>query len=79
MSEELRPCPFCGRDAATNIQRRWADDDEIITHGVNCCWCNAQLGGSPFGGYQTEELAVAAWNRRAAASEGRAADEEAAA
>lgn len=52
MSEELKPCPFCGSSASL-----WND---IRTHFISCGGCSAR-GGS----YGTTEEAIDAWNRRA--------------
>lgn len=52
MSEELKPCPFCG---GKNI-RIW----NISTPWVSCDDCLANTACAP-----TEEEAVKYWNRRA--------------
>lgn len=52
-SESLKPCPFCGGKADTMMYHtppRWS---------VGCIGCAAQ-----FVGPETEEEAIAAWNRR---------------
>lgn len=72
MTEELKPCPFCG-----------SEGDAIVTHEVwnrctdhrqgyciECYDCGCSLGfmayhdGTWDGYYRTEEEAIEAWNRR---------------
>lgn len=60
---ELKPCPFCGGEAAlipnnffSESQKKWTTE----SYGVRCKHCKAQ-------GYQfwpTEKYAIEAWNRR---------------
>lgn len=54
MSEELKPCPFCGGQG---------DYYYIMTmrkHWIGCSNCNCATDG-----YDTEEEAIEAWNTRA--------------
>jgi len=51
MSEELKPCPFCGGDAEVN-----EIDDEYLS---SCSECSANLGF-----FETEHDAITAWNTR---------------
>ena len=55
MSDELKPCPFCGGDAGA--QTDYGTD--FPTHYVMCNQCNTQ--GDRF---CKEYQAIAAWNRR---------------
>lgn len=75
MSEELRPCPFCGGEASgdghANYNRplddvAWADGSPITeAFFVNCIKCGIDNGRPGLvGGYQTREQAIAAWNAR---------------
>lgn len=69
MSETLKPCPFCGGDAAFNTTRYSEDCDtarlngQTLFHGVNCVVCGGKMHGIV--GYKTKGRAAAAWNRRA--------------
>ena len=59
----LLPCPFCGNNDKLRIYVPFAEDKE--TSVVTCDQCNAE--GPYFGGSdsQSEDEAIAAWNRRA--------------
>lgn len=63
MTEELKPCPFCGGKAEVV----WMPYINVEGMGlvVECNHCWAETGY-----YATREEAIAAWNRRA--SDGRA-------
>lgn len=52
MSEELKPCPFCGGDANTIGERNWWD--------VECVYCGVRTTNE----YESEEKAIEAWNTR---------------
>lgn len=55
MSEQLKPCPFCGGEAALLC----TDNGWLVQ-----CWqCWAYMGTSGLG-FDTSEKAVEAWNRR---------------
>ena len=60
MSEELKPCPFCG--AKASVQRYSSG-----TGGPKCAvWCDAcHVGTSWLHGDDGEARVVAEWNRRA--------------
>ena len=76
---ELKPCPFCGSkdisDSGHSTYRwakrkdinKWWPDGSVIEEdfSVNCKHCFSSTRGT-FGGQQTKELAITAWNRRAA-------------
>lgn len=50
---ELKPCPFCGREA-----RRYHGTHDM--YGVACTKCTAKIYG-----YASKASATRAWNRRA--------------
>ena len=57
---KLKPCPFCGGEAEVDIlEHQYRGFPK--TYGVMCLNCNC--GTDWF--FETEEEAVAAWNRRA--------------
>ena len=59
MSEELKPCPFCGGDVE-------------IAEGMNEAWVscsNKQCGMGASGMFSTRKKAIAAWNTRAHVNE----------
>lgn len=53
MSEELKPCPFCGGEAEMRLY-----DCEYFAQCIECF-------SSTAADHQTEEDAASAWNRRA--------------
>lgn len=57
MSEELKPCPFCGAEAEQKFSRK---PFEVGSRGYGCTKCDAMVSG--FTGIP--ELQAAAWNRR---------------
>lgn len=66
-TEALKPCPFCGGEAALNTMRTRCKDtirlngqDEF--HGVNCILCGANTRGLV--GQKTTEQAAHKWNTR---------------
>ena len=77
----LKPCPFCGGKASANgktsyaIPRTkgtadawWEDGSPVNTaYFCSCTQCGANNGGI-MGGFQTQEKAIAHWNRRSALS-----------
>lgn len=57
MSEELKPCPFCGGNATSYGTRKMESGG--LTHClIHCDECSARLSA------ETENDAVEAWNRR---------------
>jgi len=54
MSEELKPCPFCGGKASIRLFYG-------VRYGVFCDCCDARVGGL----YIEKADAIDAWNRRA--------------
>ena len=67
MSDELRPCPFCGSEAAVTKVNLEPWDKDWVFYGVRCLE-DYQDGnfqhGHFIGGYKTEAEAIAAWNTR---------------
>lgn len=65
----LKPCPFCGGEAAlgTSTIKRWKDIHgnygEFTGHSVNCIMCGSTNRGIAEG-FQTPEKATEHWNRR---------------
>jgi len=56
MSDELKPCPFCGGEGVEVLDHR----ERGRPCSVECLECNASTGPQ-----LTDGDAVAAWNRRA--------------
>lgn len=50
MSDELKPCPFCGGKAIMGMFNVWCDN------------CRAETNGDDT--YATDDEIIAAWNRR---------------
>ena len=71
----LKPCPFCGGEAAlgTTTMQRWKDSDgnygTFTGHSVNCIMCGATNRGIAEG-FKTPEDAAHQWNRRSEAEQG---------
>lgn len=53
MSDELKPCPFCGEEAEVRYQSN--------LYGVRCKKCLATVAA-----FDTEAEAIEAWNQRVA-------------
>lgn len=74
MSEELKPCPFCGSEASAEGEVRYSrpvadctwDDGDPVTQAFfcNCTRCGVSNKGV-LHGHRTKDKAVSAWNRRA--------------
>lgn len=70
MSEQIKPCPFCG-DEATLYQRKSSSSTHLILR-VYCCSaeCNAESGAFPCEIESIEKYdearaeAIKAWNQR---------------
>lgn len=63
MPDKLKPCPFCGGEAKIITHDFFVPESWrslVGVYGVVCTSCRA--GGYQF--WNTEEQAVAAWNRR---------------
>lgn len=64
MSEELKPCPFCGGKAEMNYERIPGEDKGFWAQ-IICCNCHGRSGGTWAGSYNAaERKEVKAWNRR---------------
>lgn len=59
MSEELKPCPFCGGKAY------FEDPGETDDYGVSCEKCGAFVIFGNDGCTQSKKEAAAGWNKRA--------------
>lgn len=65
--QELKPCPFCGGEAAMNTMRTSCKitirlNGQDTFHGVNCIICGTSTLGII--GAKTEAEAREKWNRR---------------
>jgi len=69
---ELLPCPFCGGEASPtgsityseHHDARWLDGTRVRkAYFANCISCGVDNKGLI--GHQTQDAAIAAWNRRA--------------
>jgi Lar family restriction alleviation protein len=67
MSDELKPCPFCGGKAEMRDARKFlvvSKFSYIIPYSVGCS--NKKCDVKPYTEYSsTEQEAIDAWNRRA--------------
>lgn len=71
MSQELKPCPFCGN--LPRITQRGGHDERdgyTVIHAVKCfkCWTEKSSAEQPFGGPTAEmakSAAIRLWNARA--------------
>ena len=60
---KLKPCPFCGKEAAIEVHGFYNRDSRGFTdktYGVVCGKCHTS--GWQF--YENKEKAIEAWNRR---------------
>lgn len=65
MSEELKPCPFCGGKAGLNYERIPGENKGFWAQ-VICNGCYGRSGGTWAGSYSAaERIETKAWNRRA--------------
>lgn len=65
MSEELKPCPFCGGKASLNYERIPGENKGFWAQ-VICNGCNGRSGGTWARSYSAaERIEAKAWNRRA--------------
>lgn len=65
--DNLKPCPFCGKDAKLH-RDSWPTNDKggmAVAFWVKCAPC-----GSSSGEFKSKEKAIAAWNRRTAPATG---------
>ena len=64
MTEELKPCPFCGEDHVSVAYTGYADEGCVLyTLGCSTTNCPGHISGS--WRYFNLERAAEAWNRRA--------------
>jgi len=67
MTAPIKPCPFCGGEAAPNTVR-YSDPmrrnglTQEVFHGVNCIYCGVCNRGTV--GFLKEADAITAWNTR---------------
>ena len=74
MTEEIKPCPFCGGEAELDFAHKnfvYTDDDGIAreTGFFYTVKCINAVCGCAIGTYSDAEMAIEAWNRRAGESE----------
>ena len=62
---KLKPCPFCGGAAEIvwEVDAGYYFAEE--SYHTRCKDCGCNLGGGVLEGFETEEEAAEAWNRRA--------------
>ena len=68
MTDKLKPCPFCGREAilVKNEHPRLHRPSRNGQYHVACYECDLMMGyDEDYGGqFDTKEEAIEAWNRR---------------
>lgn len=66
VTEELKPCPFCGSRASIDVMRIESEwwGATVFCEGIDDHICSAQMicGGDTM--EQATEAVIAAWNRR---------------
>ena len=67
MSDELKPCPFCG-SLKINIIEEFSITDHVIYH-TECCYCSVSLYNqkginTTACGFPSKKRALKAWNTR---------------
>lgn len=60
MSEELKPCPFCGDDAEIMIK----DGSHAKAYDIKCMNDCCYLAYGAYWFFDTKEEAIQAWNKR---------------
>jgi Lar family restriction alleviation protein len=65
MSEEPKPCPYCGENNAIICKTEFAAENRL-SFAVSCRTkgCAGAVYSLAFGLFETEEQAIAAWNTR---------------
>lgn len=61
MSEQLKPCPFCGGKAS--LIKTLCIDNNYQGYFIHHC-CDITVAPIDTSSFPTEERAIAAWNRR---------------
>jgi hypothetical protein len=59
MTEELKPCPFCGGEAVDSTYNVCDCCGKAVNGSINCSLCNAKVDH-----YDTSTQAIQAWNAR---------------
>ena len=62
--EELKPCPFCGKDVKVYAAKDWFDDSSFGGFNVGCSALNGGCGCA-VGHPKSKEGVIEQWNRRA--------------
>lgn len=60
MTDELKPCPFCGHSASLRDDSDYATMDGDLPYWVDCDDCEASVEG-----FWTADDAMESWNKRA--------------
>lgn len=63
-ASELKPCPFCGRDAEIKYIGRDIDNNSLFRASCLTSMCCGHYYGHGSGGFLDKSSAVKAWNRR---------------
>jgi Lar family restriction alleviation protein len=66
MSDDLKPCPFCGGDKNIICETEFGFD-HVPSFAVSCRYpdCHGAIFTLGYGYFATKEKAIAAWNTRA--------------
>ena len=64
MSEELKPCPFCGGKATVLMDYIESDDETIYDDFSIVHWCDLMAYKVRTKKFKTEGDAISAWNKR---------------
>lgn len=61
MTNELKPCPFCGGEAEAE---HYESDDFYGGYLIFCTKCGAQITPCNASGYDARKIAIESWNTR---------------